>query len=233
MLLEIRDIHSFYGTSHVLHGVSLDIDASGIVSVLGRNGVGKTTLMRTITGVIVPDSGAVRFDGKDITRLKTHERARLGISYVPQGRELIPDITVADNLRLAMLGKGKTKNGAVPDYVFEFFPAIRDFLNRDAGTLSGGQQQQVAIARALLQEPTLLLLDEPTEGLQPSIVAEIQTIIKRIHDSGNCAILLVEQNLDFVRDVTQNFAMMEGGQIFVQGEIGELTEDLVKRHLSV
>jgi len=189
--------------------------------------------MRTITGVIVPASGAVRFNGKDITKLKTHERARMGISYVPQGRELIPDITVAENLRLALLGKGLNKNGAVPDYVFDFFPAIRDNMNRKAGTLSGGQQQQVAIARALLQEPTLLLLDEPTEGLQPSIVAEIQTIIKRIHDNGNCAILLVEQNLDFVRDVTQNFAMMEGGQIFVQGEIGELTEDLVKQHLSV
>jgi urea transport system ATP-binding protein len=233
VLLEIENVHSFYGTSHVLHGVSLDIDATSIVSVLGRNGVGKTTLMRTITGIILPERGKVRFNGQDITRLKSHQRARLGISYVPQGRELIPDITVAENLRAALLGKGKAKNGAVPDYVFEFFPAIRDFMRRKAGTLSGGQQQQVAIARALIQEPILLLLDEPTEGLQPSIVQEIQTIIKRIHADHNCAILLVEQNLDFVRDVTQNFAMMEGGQISVDGTIAELTEDLVKQHLSV
>jgi urea transport system ATP-binding protein len=235
VLLEIENVHSFYGTSHVLHGVSLNIDATGIVSVLGRNGVGKTTLMRTITGIILPERGKVRFNGEDITRLKSHHRARLGISYVPQGRELIPDITVAENLRVALLGKGKgkAKNGALPDYVFEFFPAIRDLLRRKAGTLSGGQQQQVAIARALIQEPILLLLDEPTEGLQPSIVEEIQTIIKRIHADHDCAILLVEQNLDFVREVTQNFAMMEGGQISVDGTIAELTEDLVKQHLSV
>lgn len=233
MLLEIEEIHSFYGTSHVLHGVSLNIDATGIVSVLGRNGVGKTTLMRTITGIILPQRGKVRFNGQDITKLKSHQRARLGISYVPQGRELIPDITVAENLRVALLGKGKAKNGTMPDYVFEFFPAIRDLMRRNAGTLSGGQQQQVAIARALIQEPILLLLDEPTEGLQPSIVEEIQTIIKRIHADHNCAILLVEQNLDFVREVTQSFAMMESGQISVDGTIAELTEDLVKRHLSV
>jgi urea transport system ATP-binding protein len=232
LLLEIRDLHSFYGTSHVLHGISLDIEADGIVSVLGRNGVGKTTLMRSITGVVVPKQGSIIFKGQDITKLKSHQRARLGIAFAPQGRELIPDITVEDNLRVALIGRGK-KNGGIPDYVFDYFPAIRELLGRKAGILSGGQQQQVAIARALIQEPELLLLDEPTEGIQPTIVAEIQKIVKQIYTDHNCAILLVEQHLDFVREVTQRFAMMEGGRILADGEIGELSEELVRAHLSV
>ncbi len=232
MLLEIRDLHSFYGTSHVLHGISLTIEAEGIVSVLGRNGVGKTTLMRSITGVVVPKRGAITFKGKDITKLKSHERARLGISIAPQGRELIPDITVEENLRVALIGLGK-KNGQIPGYVFDYFPSIRELLGRKAGVLSGGQQQQVAIARALIQEPELLLLDEPTEGIQPSIVAEIQKIVKQIYANHKCAILLVEQNLDFVRDVTTRFAMMEGGRILADGDVGELSEDLIRAHLSV
>jgi urea transport system ATP-binding protein len=158
----------------------------------------------------------------------------LGLSYVPQGRELIPDISVEENLLLALMGKG-TNGGQlrVPDYIYEYFPAIRDFLRRRAGVLSGGQQQQVAIARALIQEPDLLLLDEPTEGLQPSIVQEIQGIIRRIHKERGCAILLVEQNLDFVREVTERFAMMENGRIVAQGRVGELSADIVKAHLSV
>ena len=232
MLLDVQDIHSFYGTSHILHGVTLSIETGGMVSVLGRNGVGKTTLVRSIMGVLTPRQGKVMFNDRDITTRKSHERARLGISYVPQGRELIPDITVEENLFVALLGRGKA-NGEIPGFVYDYFPAIRDLRERRAGVLSGGQQQQVAIARALIQEPDLLLLDEPTEGLQPSVVAEIQEIIKRIHAERNCAILLVEQNLDFVREVTQQFAMMENGQILVFGKVEELTQDLVARHLSV
>lgn len=233
MLLDISQIDSFYGTSHILHGVSLRIDKGDIVSVLGRNGVGKTTLMRSIMGVLVPQNGRIVFDGTDITRMKPHERARLGISYVPQGRELVPDITVMENLLLALLGKAAKRNGHIPEYVFEYFPALNDILKRRAGVLSGGQQQQVAIARALIQEPKLLLLDEPTEGLQPSVVAEIQQIIARIHADRGCAILLVEQNLEFVRDVTEHFAMMENGRILVQGKVAELSDSLIQKHLSV
>ena len=232
MALEIRNIDSFYGTSHILHGVSLDLGDGGLVSVLGRNGAGKTTLLRSVTGILQPRAGSITFGGKDITRLKSHERTRLGISYVPQSREIIPDLTVSENLTVAMLGKG-AKNCNPPGYVFDYFPALKDLTGRKGGVLSGGQQQQLAIARALVQEPDLLLLDEPTEGLQPSVVDEIQTIIRSIHVERNCAILLVEQNLEFVRAVTETFAMMENGRIVVSGPIGELDADLVHSHLSV
>jgi urea transport system ATP-binding protein len=230
--LEIKSINAFYGTSHILHEVSLEVPSSGMVSVLGRNGAGKTTLLRSVMGVVPPKSGNVVLDGQDITRLKSHKRARMGISYVPQGREIIPDITVAENLTLALVGKGKV-NGGPPEFVFDYFPALRDLTGRKGGILSGGQQQLLAIARAIVQEPDLLLLDEPTEGLQPSVVAEIQDIIKRIHTERGCKILLVEQNLGFVREVTEQFAMMENGRILVQGDVAELTEELVARHLSV
>lgn len=232
MTLEINSINAFYGTSHILHGVTLDVPKGGMVSVLGRNGAGKTTLLRTVIGIVMPKSGSILFDGTDITHMKSYMRARQGISYVSQGREIMPDLTVRENLLLALLGKGAKANG-VPEFVFEYFPALRDLTDRKGGVLSGGQQQQLAIARAIVQEPDLLLLDEPTEGLQPSVVAEIQEIIKRIHSERGCKILLVEQNLEFVREVTQQFALMENGQIFVQGEVGELTQELVTRHLSV
>ncbi len=232
MALEIRNINSFYGTSHILHGVSLDIGDGGLVSVLGRNGAGKTTLLRSVTGILQPHSGSITYGGQDITRLKTHKRTHLGISYVPQGREIIPDLTVSENLTVAMLGKG-AKNPNPPGYVFDYFPALKELTGRKGGVLSGGQQQQLAIARALAQEPDLLLLDEPTEGLQPSVVDEIQSIIRRIHDERGCSILLVEQNLEFVRAVTKTFAIMENGRIVVSGPIGELDADLARSHLSV
>lgn len=231
-MLKIQGIDGYYGTSHILHKVSLEIDDGGMVSVLGRNGAGKTTLLRAVTGIVPPQSGSITFNGTDITKLKTHQRAQLGVSYVPQGREIIPDLTVAENLVLAMLGKG-TRNGAPPEFIFDYFPALKDLTERKGGVLSGGQQQQLAIARALVQEPQLLLLDEPTEGLQPSVVDEIDNIIRRIHTERGCAILLVEQNLEFVRAVTQTFAIMENGRIAVKGHIDELTVELASQYLSV
>lgn len=230
--LEVKSINAFYGTSHILHDVSLNVEKGGMLSVLGRNGAGKTTLLRSIIGIVPPRSGSILFEGTDITHMKSHRRARQGISYVSQGREIMPDLTVRENLLLALLGKGAKAN-RVPEFVFEYFPALRDLTNHKGGVLSGGQQQQLAIARAVVQEPDLLLLDEPTEGLQPSIVAEIQDIIKRVHTERGCKVLLVEQNLEFVREVTEKFAMMENGQILVQGEIGQLTDELVAKHLSV
>ena len=232
MTIEIAGINSFYGTSHILHDLSLEIGDGEMVSILGRNGAGKTTLLRSIIGLNPPRDGAIRFKGTDITRLKSHHRARMGIGYVPQGREIIADITVMENLSLAMLGKGNGR-GKVPDFIFEYFPALRLLADRKGGVLSGGQQQQLAVARALVQNPDLLLLDEPTEGLQPSVVEEISTNVKRIHVERKCSILLVEQRLEFVRDITERFAIMEIGQIVAEGRIADLTDEVVRKHLSV
>jgi len=231
-MLAVNGIDTFYGTSHILHGVSLGIDNGGMMAVLGRNGAGKTTLLRSIIGLNAPRSGSIIFDGTDITRMKSHSRAHLGIGYVPQGREIIPDLTVEENLRLAVVASGRRRDG-IPEFVFEYFPALRSLTGRKGGVLSGGQQQQLAIARALAQEPKLLLLDEPTEGLQPSVVQEMDNIIKRIHADRNCTILLVEQNLEFVRDISHRFAVLDTGRVVAQGEIGELTDDIVRTHVSV
>jgi urea transport system ATP-binding protein len=230
--LQVSAIDTFYGTSHILHGVSLEIGEGELLAVLGRNGAGKTTLLRSITGINPPRRGLVRLDGVDLKRLKSHERTRLGVSYVPQGREIIPDLTVAENIYVALLGKGR-KRGRVPDLVFDYFPALRPLVDQKGGTLSGGQQQQLAIARALVQEPKFLLMDEPTEGLQPSVVEEVELIIKRIPSERKCAVLLVEQNLDFVRDIAQRFAILDTGRIVREGDVAGLTNEVVQRHLSV
>jgi urea transport system ATP-binding protein len=230
--LQVRNVDTFYGTSHILHGVSLEMADRELFAVLGRNGAGKTTLLRSITGINSPAVGSILLDGTEIAHLKSHRRTWLGVSYVPQGRDIIPDITVAENIYLALIGKGR-KHKKVPDFVFEYFPALKPLVGQKGGTLSGGQQQQLAIARALVQEPKLLLMDEPTEGLQPSIVEEIEPIIKRIPVERNCAVLLVEQNLEFVRAIMQKFAILETGRIVASGDIAELTPDVVQRHLSV
>jgi len=231
-MLRVSDIQTFYGTSHILHGVTLEVADGELVSVLGRNGAGKTTLLRSVTGVNAPKGGKIELGDTDITAMKSHRRTHLGISYVPQGRQIIPDISVAENIQVAMLGKGM--NGRkVPDFVFDYFPALKDITGRKGGVLSGGQQQQLAIARAFVQEPKMLLLDEPTEGLQPSVVEEIQHTIKRIMRERKLSVLLVEQRLDFVRDITQRFAILDSGRIVAQGNVGELTDDVVRRHLQV
>jgi urea transport system ATP-binding protein len=232
MMLHVKSIDTFYGTSHILHEVSLEIAAGELVTVLGRNGAGKTTLLRSICGVNPPTNGWIEFDGVDITRRKSHLRTQLGISYVPQGRQIIPDISVDENIRVALLGKGLPSK-KVPDIVFEYFPALSGIRDRKGGVLSGGQQQQLAIARALVQQPKLLLFDEPTEGLQPSVVAEIQEIIQRILAAQRCSVLLVEQRLDFVRDIAQRFAILDTGRVVVTGSIEELTDDVVRGHLQV
>jgi urea transport system ATP-binding protein len=230
-MLRVDGINTFYGTSHILHGVSLEVNDGELVSVLGRNGAGKTTLLRSITGIRPPAGGTIKFGGADITSMKSHRRTHLGISYVPQGRQIIPDISVEENIQVALLGTSKRPR--VPDFVFEYFPALKAITGRRGGVLSGGQQQQLAIARALVQEPKLLLLDEPTEGLQPSVVEEIQEIIQRIKRERNCAVLLVEQRLDVVRQVTQRFAILDTGRIVVQGDVSALTDEVVRTHLSV
>jgi len=230
--LQVRDIDTFYGTSHILHGVSLEMADRELFAVLGRNGAGKTTLLRSITGVNPPAVGSILLDGTEIAKLKSRRRTGLVISYVPQGREIIPDITVAENIYVALLGKGRRAKD-VPKFIFDYFPALKSLVGQKGGTLSGGQQQQLAIARALVQEPKLLLMDEPTEGLQPSVVEEIAPIIKRIPTERNCTVLLVEQNLDFVRAITQKFAILDTGRIVARGNIGELTFTVVQQHLAM
>lgn len=232
MTLEVHEIQSFYGSSHILHGVSLTIREGELFAILGRNGAGKSTLLRSIIGLNPPRAGKISFDGIDVTKLKPYQRARMGIAYVPQGREIVPDITVAENIQVALLGIGRKLNG-IPDFVYDYFPALKELPDRKGGVLSGGQQQQLAIARALVQEPKLLLLDEPTEGLQPSVVEEIDAIIRRIPKERTCDVLLVEQNLDFVRDITENFAILDTGRIVARGAVADLTDDVVKQHLSV
>ena len=231
-MLKVSNIDTFYGTSHILHGVSLEIGDGELVAVLGRNGAGKTTLLRSITGVNPPRTGTIHLGDIDITRRRSYQRNHLGISYVPQGRQIIPDITVDENIVLALLGKGR-KDKTIPKFVFDYFPALASIRSRKGGVLSGGQQQQLAIARALVQEPSLLLLDEPTEGLQPSVVEEIQEIIKRIPADRGCSVLLVEQHLDFVRDITQRFAILDTGRLAAAGNVSELTDDVVRKHLQV
>jgi urea transport system ATP-binding protein len=231
-VLEVQSIDAFYGTSHILHGVSLSVSDGEMFAILGRNGAGKTTLLRSLMGLNPPRHGSIRFKDRDVTRLKSHERCHFGIGYVPQGREIVPDLTVLENLEVALLGKGRRRSD-LPGWIFDYFPALKGLISRRGGVLSGGQQQQLAIARAIVQEPDLLLLDEPTEGLQPSVVQEIDDIIKRIHGEGRCAVLLVEQNLQFVRDITQRFAILETGRIVAQGDISALTDQVVRTHLSV
>lgn len=231
-MLRLDGINTFYGTSHILHGVSLEIADGELIAVLGRNGAGKTTLLRSITGETPPKSGTIYLDGVNITNLKPHVRARLGISYVPQGRQIIPDLTVEENIQVALLGKHKNA-GKIPNLVFDYFPALKTLVKRKGGHLSGGQQQQLAIARALVQEPKLLLLDEPTEGLQPSVVEEIDALLKLIPTQRNCTILVVEQNLDFVRDITERFAILDTGRLVAEGEVSGLSDEFIRRHLQV
>jgi urea transport system ATP-binding protein len=231
-LLDVQDIDTFYGASHVLHSLSLRVDQGEIECILGRNGVGKTTLLRSIIGLTPPRRGTVVYRGEDITRMRVNKRARLGIGYVPQGREIFPDITVMDNLRLGLVARsdGMTR---VPDEIFDFFPMLKPLVDRKGGLLSGGEQQQLAIARALCGNPELLLLDEPTEGVQPSIVQEIERIIKRIHQEKKLTIVLVEQKIDFAKNVAQEFTIMVKGRVARDADIHSLTDEVIREYLTI
>ena len=231
-LLEVREIDTFYGASHILHSLSLSMERGEIECILGRNGVGKTTLLRSVIGLTPPRRGAIIFKGNDITRMRVNRRARLGIGYVPQGREIFPDISVIDNLRLGLVARsdGMTR---VPDEIFDFFPMLRQLADRQGGVLSGGEQQQVAIARALCSNPELLLLDEPTEGIQPSVVEEIERILRRIHAEKKLTILLVEQKLEFAKNVAQEFTIMVKGRVAREADIHSLTDDVVREYLTI
>jgi urea transport system ATP-binding protein len=230
--LEVREIDTFYGASHVLHSLSLTMERGAIECILGRNGVGKTTLLRSVIGLTPPRRGAIIFKGSDITRMRVNQRARLGIGYVPQGREIFPDISVIDNLRLGLVARSDSMT-RVPDEIFDFFPMLKVLVDRPGGLLSGGEQQQLAIARALCGNPELLLLDEPTEGIQPSVVEEIERILRRIHQEKKLTILLVEQKLDFAKNVAQEFTIMVKGRVAREADIRSLTDEVVREYLTI
>jgi urea transport system ATP-binding protein len=231
-MLRVQGLSVSYGDSQILWDVHLHIPAGQVVCLMGRNGVGKTTLLKSVMGLLSAQAGGIMFDGQEITRVRPEQRARRGMGYVPQGREIFPQLTVLENLSLGLLAQ-KGRQGKVPGTVFQLFPALSGLLNRKGGFLSGGQQQQLAIARALVTEPKLLLLDEPTEGIQPSIIQEIEEVIARIKAQGQVTILLVEQYLEFAWRLADAFYMMEKGSIVAHGEIADLTEDVVKQYLTV
>jgi len=231
-LLAVDALNQKYGGSHTLWNVDLGVARGSRTCLMGRNGMGKTTLLKCIMGLLPIASGGVTFDGANLSSLPAESRARLGIGYVPQGREIFPQLTVEENLRVS-LGVRKKGPRAIPPRIFELFPVLKQMLRRRGGDLSGGQQQQLAIGRALVLEPSLLILDEPTEGIQPNLVHEIGDIILRLNKDEGLTILLVEQKLPFARRVASEFHILEKGRRVAGGSIDTLTHDVVREHLSV
>lgn len=234
-MLSVTGVNHYYGESHTLWDLNLEIPAGSCTCLIGRNGVGKTTLLKCIMGLLRVRSGAIHLTTDvqhDLTKRQADRRAPLGIGYVPQGREIFPLLTVEENLRIGLKAR-RTGNGQIPSLVFELFPVLKQMLGRRGGDLSGGQQQQLAVGRALVLEPKLLILDEPTEGLQPNIVHEIGDIIIRLNREHGLTVLLVEQKLPFVRRAADHFCIMDKGRMVAGGEIGELNDELIRRHLTV
>jgi len=229
-VLTIEKLNQYYGESHTLWDVDLEVPAGGCTCLMGRNGVGKTTVLKTVMGLLEARSGMIRFDGRDIGGEPTERRARAGIGYVPQGREIFPLLTVEENLRIARTAAGRR---GIPELVHELFPVLADMRHRRGGDLSGGQQQQLAIGRALCLEPRLLILDEPTEGIQPNIVREIGDIIRRLNRERGLTVLLVEQKLPFARRTADTFAILDRGRTVAAGPMDELDNGLVKQYLTV
>src|SRR3954470_16007211 len=231
-MLNIGGLTLHYGASQILRGVDLDVGPGEVACVLGRNGVGKTSLLRAIIGHRPISGGSIRFDGRDVTRMKPYERAALGIGYVPQGREIFPLLSVRENLET---GFAPVKRGdrTIPEDVFELFPVLKSMLHRRGGDLSGGQQQQLAIGRALVIPPRLLVLDEPTEGIQPSIIKDIGRAIAYLRDRRDMAILLVEQYFDFARELADRFVLMERGEVVERGDRNDLGHEKIRKRLAI
>jgi urea transport system ATP-binding protein len=229
--LTIEGVNQSYGGSHTLWDVGFDVPEGSRTCLMGRNGMGKTTLLKCVMGLLPVTSGRITFKGHDICRAPAESRARLGIGYVPQGREIFPQLTVEENLRVG-LGVRRALRG-VPAHIFELFPVLKTMLQRKGGDLSGGQQQQLAIGRALVLAPTLLILDEPTEGIQPNIVHDIGDIILTLNRDAGVTVLIVEQKLPFARRIASDFRILAKGRCVASGAITELSDDVVRDHLSV
>ncbi len=233
-MLDISGLNFYYGESHILRDVAMTIPKGQMVCLIGRNGVGKTTMLKNIMGVLRPRTGDIRFEGQVVNSLPPDRRARMGIGYVPQGREVIPRLTVKENLLIGQEALGSRGKAAkeVPEEIYELFPVLKTMLDRMGGDLSGGQQQQLAIARAIMGQPKLLVLDEPTEGIQPSIILDIEAAVKKIVRTTGISVLLVEQHLHFVRQADYYYAMQRG-TIVANGPTSELTNDVIQEFLAV
>jgi urea transport system ATP-binding protein len=231
-MLALEKLSVSYDGSRILKSVSLQVPDKSLVCLMGRNGVGKTTALKAVTGLVRTDSGKITLDGAELSSLKPEQRARHGIGYVPQGRDIFPNMTVWENLKISLVVHNAKINGQV-DRVLELFPILKEMLQRKGGVLSGGQQQQLAIARALLTNPKILILDEPTEGIQPNIIDQIAETLLKIKYEGKISILLVEQYLDFCLEVGDTFYIMDRGSIVVDGPINNLSEEVVRKHLTV
>jgi urea transport system ATP-binding protein len=231
-MLSVGALNQFYGGSHTLWDVDLEVPKGSITCLMGRNGMGKTTLLRCIMGLLTIESGSIRYDGGELRGLPAERRAALGIGYVPQGREIFSQLTVEENLRTGLTVR-KDRRRTIPDQVFAMFPVLRQMLKRRGGDLSGGQQQQLAIGRALIFEPRCLILDEPTEGIQPNIVHEIGEVIRRLNREQGLTVVLVEQKLPFARRVASDFRILDKGRVVAGGTIDALTDALVAQHLTV
>ncbi|MBE9235652.1 urea ABC transporter ATP-binding subunit UrtE [Anabaena aphanizomenioides LEGE 00250] len=232
-MLKISQLNVYYGESHILRNVDLSVPPGQMICLIGRNGVGKTTLLKTIMGLLSPRSGTINLNGELINSKSPDQRAKMGIGYVPQGREIIPRLTVRENLLLGLEARQKqSRKAEISEEVFSLFPVLKNMLSRMGGDLSGGQQQQLAIARALMGEPQLLVLDEPTEGIQPSIILEIEAAVRRIVETKGISVLLVEQHLHFVRQADYYYAMQKGG-IVASGFTTELSQDVIQKFLAV
>ncbi len=232
-MLQVDQLNQFYGSSHTLRGISLSVNKGECLTLLGRNGVGKTTLLKCMMGVLPVASGSVMFEGKNITKLTPHERARLGIAYVPQGREIFARLTVEENLLMGMATKSGKKASVIKGEVYELFPVLKEMLQRRGGDLSGGQQQQLAIARALLAEPKLIIFDEPTEGIQPSIIKDIARVISLLRERGDMGIVLCEQYFDFARALADKFVVLSRGEVVASGSQDAMDGDDIRKHLAV
>ena len=230
-MLAVSNLNQYYGGSHILRDFTFEAPAGKVTALLGRNGVGKSTLLRTLMGLVPAKSGQVVFQGRNITTVKPYERVRAGMGYVPQGREIFPRLTVEENLQMGLATR--PRSARIPERIFEMFPVLRNMLRRRGGDLSGGQQQQLAIGRALAVGPRLLILDEPTEGIQPSIIKDIERAIRTLAESGEMAILLVEQYYDFARSLADQYLVMERGEIVARGAGADMDRDDVRRLLAV
>jgi urea transport system ATP-binding protein len=230
-MLEISNVHQYYGGSHILRGVSVSASPGKITVLLGRNGVGKSTLLKSLMGLVPIREGQITLNGRDITKATPYERASAGIGYVPQGREIFNRLTVEDNLRIGLASKPSSTE--IPAELFELFPILHQMRSRRGGDLSGGQQQQLAIARALASSPKLLVLDEPTEGIQPSIIKDIGRVIRQLANKGDMAILLCEQYYDFAEELADQYLVMERGQVLVEGPGSEMAQKGIRQLVSI